>query len=181
MCFCGKALPFNKVGCTSEIKNVIYFCFSLHLHYLCSSWVRVCLSLLISIIAAHLQHVHANGLFNNGLHFRKVSDAVFYLHLSGIGKYKGLMDIVFLYLQKNTLFLWFYSCKYTLFLQNGQIKTTLFQWFLYKNIPNKPYWLVWDMDFICGYGFGGFWLWVWYLKIRTFGIVARKITVEASF
>lgn len=38
MCFCGKALPFNKVGCTSEIKiNVIYFCFSLHLHYLCSS------------------------------------------------------------------------------------------------------------------------------------------------
>ena len=21
MCFCGKALPFNKVGCTSEIKN----------------------------------------------------------------------------------------------------------------------------------------------------------------
>ena len=110
----------------------------------------------------YLQHAHANGLFNNGLHFRKVSDAVFYLHLSGIGKYKGLMDIVFLYLQENTLFLWFYLCKYTLFIQNVQIKTTLFQWFLYKNIPNKPYWLVWDMDFICGYGLWvlGYGLWV---------------------
>ena len=92
----------------------LYFS-SLGLHYLCSSCVRVCLSLLISIFSAHFQHAHANGLFNNGLHFRKVSDAVFYLHLSGIGKYKGLMDIVFLYLQKNTLFL-----------RNGQIKTTLF-------------------------------------------------------
>ena len=175
----------------------MWFIFVFGLHYLCSSWVRVCLSLLISIFAAHFQHAHANGLFNNGLHFRKVSDAVFYLHLSGIGKYKGLMDIVFLYLQKNTLFLWSYSCKYTLFLQNGQIKTTLFQWFLYKNIPNKPYWLVWDLDFICGFGFlvsgfwlwvfgygflvMGFWLWVWYPKIRTVGIVVRKITVEASF
>ena len=27
----------------------------------------------------------------------------------------------------------------------------------------------------------GFWLWVWYPKIRTVDIVARKITVEASF
>lgn len=29
----------------------------------------VCLLLLISIFAAHLQHAHADGLFNNGLHF----------------------------------------------------------------------------------------------------------------
>ena len=28
--------------------------------------------LLISIFAAHLQHAHANGLFNNGLHFEEV-------------------------------------------------------------------------------------------------------------
>ena len=135
----------------------MWFIFVFGLHYLCSSWVRGCLSLLISIFAAHFQHAHANGLFNNGLHFRKVSDAVFYLHLSGIGKYKGLMDIVFLYLQKNTLFL-----------RNRQIKTTLFQWFLYKNIPNKPYWLVWDMDFICGFGFRvfgyGFWVMGWVSK-----------------
>ena len=34
--------------------------------------MRVCLLLLISIIAAHLQHVHADGLFNNGLHFEEV-------------------------------------------------------------------------------------------------------------
>ena len=35
--------------------------------------MRVCLSLLISIFAAHLQHAHADGLFNNGLHFRRLS------------------------------------------------------------------------------------------------------------
>ena len=104
--FCGvSSCVFVAIHRVLKKINVIYFCISLGLHYLCSSWVRVCLSLLISIFAAHLQHAHANGLFNNGLHFRKVSDAVFYLHLSGIGKYKGLMDIVFLYLQKNTLFL----------------------------------------------------------------------------
>lgn len=49
---------------------------------------------------------------------------------------------------------------------------------------------IWILYVVMGYGFWvmgyglwvmGFWLWVWYLKIRTFGIVARKITVEASF
>lgn len=28
--------------------------------------------LLISIFAAHVQHAHADGLFNNGLHFEEV-------------------------------------------------------------------------------------------------------------
>ena len=39
--------------------------------------MRVCLSLLISIFAAHLQHAHADGLFNNGLHFEEVSFSAF--------------------------------------------------------------------------------------------------------
>ena len=71
----------------------------------CTTFAAVECVFVYRCLFPYLQHVHANGLFNNGLHFRKVSDAVFYLHLSGIGKYKGLMDIVFLYLQKNTLFL----------------------------------------------------------------------------
>ena len=38
--------------------------------------MRVCLSLLISIFAAHLQHVHADGLFNNGLHFEEEEENI---------------------------------------------------------------------------------------------------------
>lgn len=42
---------------------------------------------------------------------------------------------------------------------------------------------IWILYVVSGFGFlvMGFWLWVGYPKIRTFGIVARKITVEASF
>ena len=39
-------------------------------------------------------------------------------------------------------------------------------------------WVVGYRLWVFGYGF---WLWVGYPKIRTVGIVARKITVEASF
>ena len=42
---------WQSIGCLKI--NVIY------LYYLCSSWVRVCLSLLISIFAAHSQHIRS--------------------------------------------------------------------------------------------------------------------------
>ena len=69
MCFCGKALPFNKVGCTSEIKiNVIYFCISL----VCTTFAAVECVFAYRCLFPHLQHAHADGLFNNGLHFEEV-------------------------------------------------------------------------------------------------------------
>ena len=42
---------------------------------------------------------------------------------------------------------------------------------------------IWILYVVSGFGFlvMGFGLWVGYPKIRTVGIVARKITVEASF
>ena len=54
MCFCGKALPFNKVGCTSEIKiNVIYFCISL----VCTTFAAVECVFAYRCLFPYLQHI----------------------------------------------------------------------------------------------------------------------------
>ena len=60
----------------SKIKNYQvcdFFCVFFWLlgeKYILSWWF--CNMLLISIFAAHVQHAHADGLFNNGLHFEEV-------------------------------------------------------------------------------------------------------------
>ena len=101
ICFYGKARPFNKVGCTREYKIKLRICFDIPL--ICTTFAAVecvfayrCLfpyltkvkldctrkrkqvffSLVSTSFAAHLQHAHTDGLFNNGLHFEEEKKGV---------------------------------------------------------------------------------------------------------
>jgi hypothetical protein len=96
-----KTLPLNKVGCTREYKTKLRICFDIPL--ICTTFAAVecvfayrCLfpyltkvklgctrkrkqvffSLVSTSFAAHLQHAHADGLLNNGLHFEEEKKGV---------------------------------------------------------------------------------------------------------
>ena len=69
MCFCGKALPLNKVGCTREYITKLRICFDIPL--ICTTFAAVECVFAYRCLFPHLQHAHADGLFNNGLHFEK--------------------------------------------------------------------------------------------------------------
>ena len=70
MCFCGKALPFNKVGCTREYKTKFRVYFDIPL--ICTTFAAVECVFAYCCLFPYLQHAHANGLFNNDLHFEEV-------------------------------------------------------------------------------------------------------------
>ena len=65
----GKTLPFNKVGCTREYKTKLCICFDIPL--ICTTFAAVECVFAYRCLFPHLQHAHADGLFNNGLHFEK--------------------------------------------------------------------------------------------------------------
>ena len=55
MCFCGKALPFNKVGCTREYKTKLRICFDIPL--ICTTFAAVECVFAYRCLFPYLQHI----------------------------------------------------------------------------------------------------------------------------